>query len=227
MEKEQILTAIQQSGIVAVVRAENPDSALRIAEGEAPMGDWELWFDKIGIGMDGAVGKFGEFVAVIGRFISDVRAAFEEGGWSEIGQVILEKLKTEVWPLAEAEMKTWPGKFWAWLTDPTDGALAQSTVNMNKMTLSIEAWSRDPGTEAAFEEIGGRIAALLIDAAKAVLSSDGTGESVIMAFLTAVWNGTKAFPDMMRNIAASIMTGFVDEIVESVTGKGLGDDVKS
>ncbi|HOU09593.1 MAG TPA: bifunctional 2-keto-4-hydroxyglutarate aldolase/2-keto-3-deoxy-6-phosphogluconate aldolase [Clostridiales bacterium] len=32
MEKEQILTAIQQSGIVAVVRAENPDSALRIAE---------------------------------------------------------------------------------------------------------------------------------------------------------------------------------------------------
>lgn len=69
--------------------------------------------------------------------------AFQAGGLEGLGGQIAREL-AKAWPAISAQLRTWAGQFWDWLTGP-GGALEQAGTQLGKIGGAIQAWAQENG----------------------------------------------------------------------------------
>jgi hypothetical protein len=195
-----------------------------LVRGQTPFGDWDIWMENMGFGMGGLADTFATFISKVGTWASIIKAAFDDRG--VVGaldalRILISDQVALIWPVVWAEVSTWPGRFWEWLTSTTAGVMAFLTPRMNALATSMVEWATSKETIKTMEGLG----TSLVGTITGIFGSDKSGASAVGdktsgfagAMLRMIAGATVALESIGIEIGKGIISGIVTQLTSDET----------
>ena len=109
-------------------------------------------------------------------------------------------------------IKTWTGKFWDWLTNPTNGAIVTVANKFDELTKAIRAWSESPDAQEQFVNVGKFVAQTIIDGIVSLFRDNPDGDNVFVALGNSLARSANNLMQTFRNIGSGIARGIFEGI---------------
>ena len=164
-------------------------------------------------------------VNAVGGYIADVFKLKDIGAISKKLSDDLQGVLSAAWPGIQAEVNTWPARFWGWLTDPGSGLIAQATTQLGGLTDAIRNWSTSSETKKAMESIGEGIGAAIVGGIKLLFGKKETGEEVWSNFGENLVRTTGTLTTAIVRSATSIVTGLIKSIAKELGKPEWGEEL--
>jgi len=149
----------------------------------------------------------------IGKAIVGVVEVVQEEGWLALGPFLAEQLGAAWTDSIQPALAQWTTDFWDWLTGE-DGAFKQASDVLGQLTVAISGWT-DNNSEV-LQNLGRDIGQAIINGIGDIMGSDGTGQSVLLAFLKSLTNAILTLDIEIYKAGQEIAYGLANKIAENV-----------